>query len=278
MSVINFPFYGNAIYGAFINLPTGVPDGTLAVTLDTYSLWVYNAGTATWGGVNDQPSSPILAPNGSAALPSYSFASDPDTGMFRAGANEVAFSCGGLQQFSFLGGQLFPAIAGSASAPTYAMRADVNTGMYGIAADTLGFTTGGTLALTLSSAQAATFAGAVTVTGVASFAAGAVGAPGVAVGQATTGLYLIGASDLGVAVGGVKSLEISGLDVVVGNAAIATNATSGFFWVDACAGTPTGTPAGLASFTGRIPMVYDSTNNFLYVYSGGGWKKSTVYA
>lgn len=95
MSVVNFPFYGNAIYGAFINLPTGVPDGTLAVTLDTYSLWVYNAGTSTWAGVNDQPSSPILLPNGSAALPSMAFANSPATGLYRVAANSVGFSANG---------------------------------------------------------------------------------------------------------------------------------------------------------------------------------------
>lgn len=66
----------------------------------------------------------------------------------------------------------------------------------------------------------------------------------------------------------------SAASVVVGSAAIATNATDGFLYIPSCAGAPSGTPT---AFTGRIPLVYDSTNNFLYVYNGG-WKKSTVYA
>ncbi len=50
--------------------------------------------------------------------------------------------------------------------------------------------------------------------------------------------------------------------------AIATTATEGFARVPSCAGTPTGTPASL---TEGSPVVWDSANNILYVYSGGSW-------
>ncbi len=64
-------------------------------------------------------------------------------------------------------------------------------------------------------------------------------------------------------------------NVVIGsNTGIATNATDGFLYITSCAGAPSGTPT---AFTNRIPIIYDRTNNFLYVYNGG-WKKSTVYA
>ena len=56
--------------------------------------------------------------------------------------------------------------------------------------------------------------------------------------------------------------------VVIGNAALATNATAGFLYIPTCAGTPTGTPTAQ---TGRVPMIYDSSNNRLYIYNGG-WK------
>jgi hypothetical protein len=62
--------------------------------------------------------------------------------------------------------------------------------------------------------------------------------------------------------------------VVVGNQALATNATDGFLYITGGAGTPTGAPT---AFTGMTPMYYDVTNNYLYFYNGG-WKKSTVYA
>lgn len=64
------------------------------------------------------------------------------------------------------------------------------------------------------------------------------------------------------------SLESAG-EVVVGSAAIATNATGGFLYIPSCAGTPTGTPT---AYTGRLPLVIDSTNHKLYFYSGGAWR------
>jgi len=58
-------------------------------------------------------------------------------------------------------------------------------------------------------------------------------------------------------------------NIITGSAAIATNATNGFLYVPSCAGTPTGTPT---TYTGRVPIVVDTTNNKLYFYSGGTWR------
>jgi len=55
------------------------------------------------------------------------------------------------------------------------------------------------------------------------------------------------------------------------SAAIATTATNGFIYIPTCAGTPTGVPT---TYTGRVPLVYDSTNNKLYIYNGA-WKGAT---
>jgi hypothetical protein len=63
--------------------------------------------------------------------------------------------------------------------------------------------------------------------------------------------------------------------VVVNNATLATNATDGFLYISTCAGAPTGTPTAQ---TGTVAMVYDTTNNNLYIYSGSGWKKTTTFA
>lgn len=68
---------------------------------------------------------------------------------------------------------------------------------------------------------------------------------------------------------GVERLGINNAgSVIVGNAAIATNATDGFLYIPSCAGIPTGTPT---TQTGRVPIVVDSTNNRMYIYSGGAW-------
>ena len=57
-------------------------------------------------------------------------------------------------------------------------------------------------------------------------------------------------------------------NVIVGSAAIATSATDGFLYIPTCAGVPTGTPT---THTGTAAIVIDSTNNKMYIYSGGAW-------
>src|SRR5262249_53662452 len=72
-----------------------------------------------------------------------------------------------------------------------------------------------------------------------------------------------------------KCLNISKSGNVVvgaGAGAIATNATNGFLSITSCAGAPTGTPSAEANPSGSLPMVYDTTNNKLWVYNGSAWK------
>lgn len=52
---------------------------------------------------------------------------------------------------------------------------------------------------------------------------------------------------------------------IVGTAALATSATKGFLYIPTCAGAPTGVPQGWA---GTVPIVFDTTNNKIYVYDG----------
>ena len=70
----------------------------------------------------------------------------------------------------------------------------------------------------------------------------------------------------------------NGTDVAIGGAtgtggAIATNATDGFLQIPTCAGTPTGTPQFYGN--GTVPIVFDSTNNKIYIYTGS-WKGVAV--
>lgn len=59
-------------------------------------------------------------------------------------------------------------------------------------------------------------------------------------------------------------------DVTLGPSGAATTMSTGFPYVPAAAGAPTGTPTAR---TGYVPLYYDSTGNNLYAYNGGGWKK-----
>ena len=80
----------------------------------------------------------------------------------------------------------------------------------------------------------------------------------------------IGASVARMRTDGTRTL-FTGQNIVLSSAALATNATSGFTYIPTCAGTPTGVPT---AYTGTVAMVYDTTNNKLYIYNGA-WKAST---
>lgn len=104
--------------------------------------------------------------------------------------------------------------------------------------------------------------------------------------NATSALH-IGGSDgsapvyLNTEGGGLElaSNDVTGLtitdtgSVVCGSGALATNATDGFFYGPSCAGNPSGAPA---AYTGRVPFVFDSTNNRLYARIAGTWRYVTL--
>jgi len=63
-----------------------------------------------------------------------------------------------------------------------------------------------------------------------------------------------------------------GNTVLGAQAALATNATNGFTYIPTSAGAPTGIPT---SYTGKVAMQYDTTNNKIYIYNGA-WKAVTL--
>lgn len=101
----------------------------------------------------------IYMNNGTAALPSYSFGADSDTGLYKTGTdNQLNISIGGTSKIGITT-TLFDATPligyfadGTAAAPGYAFGNDTNTGFYRIGADNIGFTTGGAQRASLDSA------------------------------------------------------------------------------------------------------------------------------
>ncbi len=68
-------------------------------------------------------------------------------------------------------------------------------------------------------------------------------------------------------------LTLANNNVILGSGALAPSATSGFLYIAGGPGAPTGTP--LVTFTGRVPLYYDTTNDALYAYNGS-WKSTSL--
>jgi hypothetical protein len=71
--------------------------------------------------------------------------------------------------------------------------------------------------------------------------------------------------------GSARLQATSAGNIIVGSGALATSATDGFLYVTGAPGVPNGTPT---SFTGRSPLVVDTTNGVLYFYTGSSWKSA----
>ena len=62
---------------------------------------------------------------------------------------------------------------------------------------------------------------------------------------------------------------------IIGQGALATNATTGFGFLPTCAGAPTGVPVITPTQAGYVPVVFDTTNNKIWIYNGA-WKGVVV--
>lgn len=70
------------------------------------------------------------------------------------------------------------------------------------------------------------------------------------------------------------SLQPNSGNVIIGSgSSLGTTATNGFLCIPTCSGPPTGNPVGVP--TGNVPLIYDTTNNRLYMRTPGGtWRYS----
>lgn len=102
------------------------------------------------GGPIPPSSFPLLAPDGSAAAPSYSFSNDPDTGMFLAGTNNLGFSAGGTKVVDILTAGL--TVTGVATANSFIPTGSTvpTNGMYLPSANQVGIAASSTSVLRFS--------------------------------------------------------------------------------------------------------------------------------
>jgi hypothetical protein len=150
----------------------------------------------------------LILPVGSAAAPALRFGADTDSGLYQIADNNIGFSFGGTLRFDISSTLITSTLvhvgpAGAVGAPTYSFSGDPNTGVYSVGADTLGITTGGVLRLSASTTD-------ITSTLVLLGPAGAVGAPTYSFsGDPNTGIYSVGADQLGISTNGVLRLTTS---------------------------------------------------------------------
>lgn len=101
-----------------------------------------------------QTSGTSLAADGTVAAPSYSFSSDPDTGIYRFGSNGISISAGGTERFRVDGNSALEIHSlgehafedGSVGLPGLTFNNDIDTGIYRLSADRMGFSVGGVFA------------------------------------------------------------------------------------------------------------------------------------
>lgn len=92
----------------------------------------------------------LIGTDGTAALPSYTFTPDLDTGMYRIAANTIGFSTNGVRTISIAPsglqvdlGQVF-SLDGTAALPGYSFAVDTDTGLFRETTNTIGLSTNGT--------------------------------------------------------------------------------------------------------------------------------------
>jgi len=155
---------------------------------------------------------PILLNDGSAAAPSYSFASDPTTGIFITAAGQLRVATAGISRWLWVGNDFQGNASGSAliknqatssSNPTLVPnRSDPNTGIGHTADDQLSLIAGGVQVANLTEAA-----------GIVQFIVplqNNAAAPSIAFGDGDTGFYEESDDTIGVTSVGIKRFEFSG--------------------------------------------------------------------
>jgi hypothetical protein len=101
----------------------------------------------------------LLLPDGTALLPSLTFASDTDTGLYKSAAGTIGLAGDGVLVMSIITG-LATTLGrhrfsnGNATNPSLGFTADTNTGFWWPGADIIGFTTGGVECLRIAGTTA----------------------------------------------------------------------------------------------------------------------------
>lgn len=189
--------------------------------------------------------------NGTAALPALSFTSDPDTGLYRVGADNLGFSAGGTLRFDVSATAVTSTLPvvhplGAVGAPSITFAGDLDTGVYALAADQFGFATAGVLRLSMNTA-------AITATLPIAAPLGAVGAPSFTfAGDTNTGVWSPGADTFAVSTAGAERWRVEAAGALSAAGAART---------DYAVGTVAFQVEGTAQNTSQLAAFYNAANN-----------------
>lgn len=159
-----------------------------------------------------QSDGPIYTSDGTVALPGLSFSQDTDTGIFRAAANDMRFSSGGVTTaLTTASGFNVLFLDGSAGSPSINFFSDTDTGIYRVGANALGIAIGGVQSAQFNAAQFFLNDGVV-ANPAFSF-----------LNDTDTGIFRAGANAVNMALGGSTTIEFR---------------TTGTYFTDGSAGSP----------------------------------------
>jgi hypothetical protein len=146
----------NSRFGGIVNIPQQIPQidvADLSANIaDINNLTVDNL-TVDNLTVDDLTVDDIKAGDGTVALPSYSFTSDPNTGLYRPVADTIGFSAGGIQQATINTTTHLSVHEGGPAAPSINFIGNLNTGIYSQEAAKMGVSTGGALEVSISTLE-----------------------------------------------------------------------------------------------------------------------------
>ncbi len=241
--------------------PAAAASGTLTLPAATDTL----VGRATTDTLTNKT---LNSPLGSASAPAFAFGGDTNTGMYSPGADTIAWAVGGVQHLSLSASAL--TLPGAAGASTViAATSPSATAFHRGDIQFFRNNAGGAIA---NGWWVGTFNffghDGTSNLGAANFAC-------VADGAVSTGVVPLGILfQTGTNSSPTTRLRISSAgNVVIGAAALATNATDGFVYLPSSVGAPTGAPT---SYAGTVPVEIDTTNLRLYANIGGTWRYATL--
>lgn len=167
---------------------------------------------AYWSATETVVRFPVWGPNGTAAAPAYTFESDPDTGIYRVGANELAMAAGNTSFLSLNTGRLLSSVIvnvpdGAVGGPSFSFANDADTGFYRVGGNTIGVAANGVLQWTLDTGGLSASSGG----GGRIFVNDGTSAnPAYSFANDTnTGIYRIGADNIGIICGTVSVARFS---------------------------------------------------------------------